>query len=139
MTLSSQRPGPVDLDRARPRVVIAFRALIDFVRSWAIMGAGARLALQWKMSFVPASASLAAQLFRASACRRHRLAFSSIDRIQQTLSTASISPVVDGMMAFVLLVMMWLYDPWLALLAVAITGIYAVNTRSRLPAVPRSE
>jgi ATP-binding cassette subfamily B protein RaxB len=55
--------------------------------------------------------------------------FTSIDRIQQTLSTASISPMVDGGMAFVLVAMMWLYDPWLAGLAIAATGIYAL-TRS---------
>jgi ATP-binding cassette subfamily B protein RaxB len=53
----------------------------------------------------------------------------SIDRIQQTLSTASISPVVDGVMAFALVGIMWLYDPWLAVLAIAMTSIYAL-TRS---------
>jgi ATP-binding cassette subfamily B protein RaxB len=42
------------------------------------------------------------------------------------LSTASISPVVDGLMAFVLVGMMWLYDPLLAGLAIAMTGIYAL-------------
>jgi ATP-binding cassette subfamily B protein RaxB len=55
--------------------------------------------------------------------------FLSIDRIQQTLSTASISPVVDGATAFVLVGMMWLYDPWLAVLALATTAVYA-GTRS---------
>jgi ATP-binding cassette, subfamily B, bacterial CvaB/MchF/RaxB len=52
--------------------------------------------------------------------------FISIDKIQQTLSTTSISPVVDGVMGFVLLGMMWLYDPWLALLAAGMTGMYAL-------------
>src|SRR5207248_8619802 len=47
----------------------------------------------------------------------------------QTLSTASISPVVDGAMSFVLLGMMWLYDPWHATLGLATTAIYA-GTRS---------
>ena len=31
-------------------LVLGFRALTDFVRSWAIMAAGAKLTLQWKMS-----------------------------------------------------------------------------------------
>ena len=31
-------------------LVLAFRALIDFVRSWAIMVAGSSLVLQWKLS-----------------------------------------------------------------------------------------
>jgi ATP-binding cassette subfamily B protein RaxB len=53
--------------------------------------------------------------------------FASIDRIQQTLSSASISPLVDGVMAFVLVGMMSLYDPWLAGLAIVTTGIYALT------------
>jgi ATP-binding cassette, subfamily B, bacterial CvaB/MchF/RaxB len=110
-------------------LVIAFRALIDFVRSWAIMVAGSSLTLQWKMSLFRHLLLLPLSFFE----RRHAgdiaSRFVSIDRIQQTLSTASISPVVDGAMAFVLVGIMWLYDPWLALLALATTVIYA-GTRS---------
>jgi ATP-binding cassette subfamily B protein RaxB len=110
-------------------LVIAFRALIDFVRSWAIMAAGSSLALQWKMSLFRHLLLLPLSFFE----RRHAgdiaSRFLSIDRIQQTLNTASISPVVDGAMAFVLVGIMWLYDPWLAVLAIATTVIYA-GTRS---------
>jgi ATP-binding cassette, subfamily B, bacterial CvaB/MchF/RaxB len=110
-------------------LVLAARALIDFVRSWAIMVAGSSLTLQWKMSLFRHLLLLPLSFFE----RRHAgdvaSRFMSIDRIQQTLSTASISPVVDGVMAFVLVGIMWLYDPWLAGLAIAMTGIYAL-TRS---------
>jgi ATP-binding cassette subfamily B protein RaxB len=110
-------------------LVLAFRALIDFVRAWAMMVAGSSLTLQWKMSLFKHLLHLPLSFFE----RRHAgdvaSRFSSIDRIQQTLSTASISPMVDGGMAFVLVAMMWLYDPWLAGLAIAATGIYAL-TRS---------
>ena len=108
-------------------LVLASRALIDFVRSWAIMVAGSSLTLQWKLSLFRHLLLLPLSFFE----RRHAgdLAsrFGSIDRIQQTLSTASISPVVDGVMAFVLLAIMWLYDPWLAGLAILTTGIYALT------------
>src|SRR6516165_2753015 len=108
-------------------LVLAFRALIDFVRSWAIMVAGSSLVLQWKLSLFQHLLLLPLSFFE----RRHAgdLAsrFSSIDRIQQTLSTASISPLVDGVMAFVLVAIMWLYDPWLAGLAIITTGIYALT------------
>ena len=110
-------------------LVLASRALIDFVRSWAIMVAGSSLTLQWKMSLFRHLLLLPLSFFE----RRHAgdvaSRFMSVDRIQQTLSTASISPVIDGVMAFVLLGTMWLYDPWLALLAITVTGIYAL-TRS---------
>jgi ATP-binding cassette, subfamily B, bacterial CvaB/MchF/RaxB len=107
--------------------VIACRALIDFVRSWAIMIAGSSLTLQWKMSLFRHLLLLPLSFFE----RRHAgdiaSRFMSIDRIQQTLSTASISPVVDGAMAFVLVAMMCLYDPWLAALAIAMTAVYALT------------
>jgi ATP-binding cassette subfamily B protein RaxB len=107
-------------------LVLAFRALIDFARSWTMMVAGSSLTLQWKMSLFRHLILLPLSFFE----RRHAgdvaSRFSSIDRIQQTLSTASISPVVDGVMAFVLVGMMWLYEPWLAGLAIVTTGIYAL-------------
>jgi ATP-binding cassette, subfamily B, bacterial CvaB/MchF/RaxB len=110
-------------------LVLAARALIDFVRSWAIMVAGSSLTLQWKMSLFRHLLQLPLSFFE----RRHAgdvaSRFASIDRIQQTLSTASISPMVDGVMAFVLVGIMWVYDPWLAVLAITMTGIYAL-TRS---------
>jgi len=108
-------------------LVLAFRALIDFVRSWAIMVAGSSLTLQWKLSLFRHLLLLPLSFFE----RRHAgdLAsrFASIDKIQQTLSTASISPVVDGGMALVLVAIMCLYDSWLAGLAIATTGVYALT------------
>ncbi|HWX26385.1 MAG TPA: peptidase domain-containing ABC transporter [Steroidobacteraceae bacterium] len=110
-------------------LLIVFRGLVDFVRGWAMMAAGSRLVLQWKMSLFRYLLLLPLSFFE----RRHTgdiaSRFLSIDRIQQTLSTASISPVVDGATAFVLVGMMWLYDPWLAVLALATTAVYA-GTRS---------
>jgi ATP-binding cassette subfamily B protein RaxB len=107
-------------------LVLASRAVIDFVRSWAIMVAGSSLTLQWKLSLFRHLLLLPLSFFE----RRHAgdvaSRFASIDRIQQTLSTASISPVVDGVMAFVLVAMMWLYDPWLACLAIITTIVYAL-------------
>ena len=92
-------------------LVIAFRALIDFVRSWAIMVAGSSLTLQWKMSLFRHLLLLPLSFFERRHAGEVASRFISIDRIQQTLSTASISPVVDGAMAFVLVGMMWLYEP----------------------------
>jgi ATP-binding cassette, subfamily B, bacterial CvaB/MchF/RaxB len=106
-------------------LLIVFRGLVDFVRSWAMMAAGSRLAVQWKMSLFRYLLLLPLSFFE----RRHTgdiaSRFLSIDRIQQTLNTTSLSPVVDGATTFVLVGMMWLYDPWLAMLAVATTSIYA--------------
>src|ERR1700727_742709 len=107
-------------------LVIAFRALIDFVRNWAIMVASSSLTLQWKMSLFRHLVLLPLSYFERRHAGEVASRFISIDRIQQTLTTASISPVVDGAMTFVLVGMMWLYQPWLAVLAIAITCLYAL-------------
>jgi ATP-binding cassette, subfamily B, bacterial CvaB/MchF/RaxB len=77
-------------------LALAFRAMIDFVRSWAILAASSTLTLCWKMSLFKHLLRLPLSFFE----RRHAgdLAsrFLSIDKIQQTLGTSSISPVVDG-------------------------------------------
>jgi ATP-binding cassette, subfamily B, bacterial CvaB/MchF/RaxB len=107
-------------------VALALRALIDFVRSWAMMVAGSSLTLQWKMSLFRHLLHLPLGFFD----RRHvgdvASRFSSLNTIQQTLSTASVFLVVDGVMASAIVGMMWLYSPWLAVLAITTTGIYAL-------------
>jgi ATP-binding cassette, subfamily B, bacterial CvaB/MchF/RaxB len=108
-------------------LVLAFRALIDFVRSSAIIVAGASLTLQWKMSLFRHLLLLPLSFFERRRAGDVASRFASIDRIQQTLNTASISPLVDGVMTFVLVGMMLLYDPWLAGLAIVTTGIYALT------------
>jgi ATP-binding cassette, subfamily B, bacterial CvaB/MchF/RaxB len=106
-------------------LLLAFRTLTDFIRSWTIMVAGSRLTLFWKMSLFSHLLRLPLDFFEKRHAGDVASRFTSLDRIQQTLSTASVSGVVDGVMAFALVAMMVLYDAWLALLAVATTTIYA--------------
>ena len=107
-------------------LVLAVRALIDFVRSWGILAASSTLTLYWKLSLFRHLLRLPLSYFERRNAGDVASRFISIDKIQQTLSTTSISPVVDGVMGFVLLGMMWLYAPWLATLAVAMSVIYAL-------------
>jgi ATP-binding cassette subfamily B protein RaxB len=107
-------------------LLVVFRAVIEYVRSWAILVAGSSLSLQWKMSLFQHLLKLPLSFFE----RRHvgdiASRFTSIDRIQQGLSATSISGLVDGTMATVLIAMMWIYDTWLTLIAVATTTLYAI-------------
>jgi ATP-binding cassette, subfamily B, bacterial CvaB/MchF/RaxB len=107
-------------------LILGFRALIDYVRSWSIMAAGARLTLQWKMSLFRHLLRLPLSFFE----RRHvgdlASRFMSLETIQKTLTTGPISGLVDGLMSVALVVMMWLYEPLLAMLAVGVMVIYAL-------------
>lgn len=107
-------------------LILGFRVLVDFVRSWCIMATGARLTLQWKMSLFRHLLRLPLSFFE----RRHvgdlASRFGSLDAIQRTLTTGPISGLVDGVMSVALVVMMWLYQPWLAMLAAGVMIIYAL-------------
>jgi ATP-binding cassette subfamily B protein RaxB len=106
-------------------LLLGLRTLTDFVRSWAIATSGSSWTLQWKMSLFNHLLRLPVSFFE----RRHAgdLAsrFTSFDTIQKTLNTTSITGLVDGVMAFAFVGMMWLYNAWLAALAVVMTAIYA--------------
>ena len=108
-------------------MILGFRALIDFVRSWSIMAIGATLTLQWKMSLFRHLIHLPLSFFE----RRHvgdlASRFMSLDVIQKTLTTGAISGLVDGLMSLGLIIMMWLYEPILAMLAVGVMVLYAIT------------
>jgi ATP-binding cassette subfamily B protein RaxB len=107
-------------------LILAFRAVIDFIRSWAIMATSAQLALHWKLSLFRHLLRLPLSFFERRNAGDVASRFISIDQIQHTLNGNSISPIIDGGMVFVFLGMMLLYDQWLALLVVGMTGIYAI-------------
>jgi ATP-binding cassette, subfamily B, bacterial CvaB/MchF/RaxB len=107
-------------------LVLGFRAFIDFVRSWTIMSAGAKLTLQWRMSLFRHLLRLPLSFFE----RRHvgdlASRFGSLDAIQHTLTTGVISGLVDGVMSIGLVAMMWLYSPLLAAIALGVMIVYAL-------------
>ena len=107
-------------------LLTGFRALVDFVRSWCVMAASAKLTLQWKMSLFRHLLQLPLSFFERRNVGDLASRFMSIDAIQRTLTTGAISGLMDGIMSVALIGMMWLYDPWLAVLAVGVMLAYAV-------------
>jgi ATP-binding cassette subfamily B protein RaxB len=105
-------------------LVLAFRAVIDVVRSWTILAATSLITLSWKTSLFRHLIALPLTFFERRNTGSIASRFISIDKIQQTLSTASISPVIDGVMALILVVMMSIYEPFLALLAIGTSVVY---------------
>ena len=107
-------------------LLLGFRVLTDYTRSWAILAAGARVTLQWKMSLFSHLMKLPLDYFE----RRHvgdiASRFTSIDTIQKTFTTGPVSGLVDGVMGPLLIVMMFLYSPRLALICLVTTALYAI-------------
>jgi ATP-binding cassette subfamily B protein RaxB len=107
-------------------LILFFHVLTEFVRSWAIIVAGAKLTIQWKMSLFRHLLHLPLGFFE----RRHvgdlASRFGSLDIMQKTLTTGPISGVIDGVMSIGLVVMMWIYNATLALLALGVMVIYGL-------------
>jgi ATP-binding cassette, subfamily B, bacterial CvaB/MchF/RaxB len=107
-------------------LLLGFRVLTDYTRSWAILAAGSRVTLQWKMSLFSHLMKLPLDYFE----RRHvgdiASRFTSIDTIQKTFTTGPVSGLVDGVMGPVLIVMMFVYSPRLTIICLATTAVYAI-------------
>ena len=82
-----------------------------YVRSWAILAAGAQVTLQWKLSLFSHLMKLPLDFFE----RRHvgdiASRFTSIDTIQKNFTAGPVSGLVDEIMGPLLIVMMFLYSP----------------------------
>jgi ATP-binding cassette subfamily B protein RaxB len=107
-------------------LLLGFRALVDFVRSWCVMAASSNLTLQWKMSLFRHLLQLPLSFFERRNVGDLASRFMSLDAIQRTLTTGAVSGLMDGIMSVALVGMMWLYDPWLAVLAVGVMVAYAL-------------
>jgi ATP-binding cassette, subfamily B, bacterial CvaB/MchF/RaxB len=96
------------------------------LRAWMLMYLGTTLNLQWRANVLTHLLSLPARYFE----RRHLgdivSRFGAIDTIQQTLTTAFLSAIVDGLMATVTLAMMFVYSPPLACVALATMTLYGL-------------
>ncbi len=108
-------------------LILAFRVVIDFVRSWSIMAVGTTLTLQWKMSLFRHLIHLPLSFFERRNVGDLASRFTSLEVIQKTLTTGAISGLVDGLMSVGLLAMMWLYEPLLAMLAVGVMVLYGIS------------
>jgi ATP-binding cassette subfamily B protein RaxB len=108
-------------------LLLGFRVLTEYTRSWAVLTAGARITLQWKTSLFNHLMKLPLDFFE----RRHVgdivSRFTSIDTIQKTFTTGPVSGLVEGIMGPLLMVMMFLYSPMLAAICAGTTAVYAIS------------
>ncbi|MGH8780192.1 peptidase domain-containing ABC transporter [Paraburkholderia sp.] len=96
------------------------------MRTWALMYLGTTLNIQWRANVFTHLLSLPVQYFE----RRHLgdvvSRFGAVDTIQQTLTTAFLSAVIDGLMTIVTLAMMFVYSWKLALIALVTMLLYGL-------------
>lgn len=99
---------------------------INTLRAWVIMYFSTTLSVQWRGNVFSHLLRLPVQYFEKRHLGDIVSRFGSIDVIQKTLTTSFIEALLDGLMAVVTLVMMFIYSPalaWIAIIAMLLYGL----------------
>ncbi len=99
---------------------------IGTLRSWVIMHMSTTLNLQWRANIFSHLLRLPVDYFEKRHLGDVVSRFGSIDVIQKTLTTAFVEGILDGLMTVVTLVMMFIYSPSLAWIAVGAMALYGI-------------
>jgi ATP-binding cassette, subfamily B, bacterial CvaB/MchF/RaxB len=100
------------------------KTAVSLVRSWILLHMSTTLNVQWVANVMEHLLQLPVAFFE----KRHMgdivSRFGSISTIQQTLTTTFVAGVIDGLMAVVTLVMMFIYSSTLGFIALAAVLLY---------------
>lgn len=99
---------------------------IGALRSWVIMHLATTLNVQWRANVFSHLLRLPVEYFEKRHLGDVVSRFGSIDVIQKTLTTSFVEGILDGMMTIVVLIVMFIYSPLLAWIAVAAMALYGI-------------
>jgi len=107
-------------------LLLIVQQIFGTLRSWILLHIGTNLSLQWRTNVFAHLVRLPVAYFE----RRHLgdivSRFGAVDEIQSKLTASFFSALIDGLMSAVTLVMMFIYSPPLAWLAVGAMVAYAL-------------
>ncbi|MCA0401863.1 MAG: peptidase domain-containing ABC transporter [Proteobacteria bacterium] len=105
-------------------VLLFLQVAATLVRSWATLKFGSSLVLQWKVALFDHLLRLPMGFFE----RRHVgdvvSRFGSLDTARQTLTSSTISALLDGVMSIALLGMMAFYGGWLVIIPLVSVSLF---------------
>ena len=108
-------------------LLAVMKVLVGTVRSWALMHIGATLNFQWRANTFTHLMRLPVQYFQKRHVGDIQSRFGSIDQVQNTVTSAFIEALLDGVMSIVILIMMYVYSPLLATIALCTMVLYTVS------------
>ncbi len=108
-------------------LLMLMQQAVGGVRSWVMMHMSTLINVQWRSNVFGHLLRLPTQYFEKRHLGDVVSRFSAVDTIQQTLTTAFLSAILDGVMAIATLVMMLIYSPTLAAIAAISMILYALG------------
>ncbi|WP_288380891.1 peptidase domain-containing ABC transporter [uncultured Acinetobacter sp.] len=107
-------------------LLIILSSLISLLQAWVIMHMATTLNVQWKANIFHHLVNLPTTFFQKRHLGDIISRFGSIDAIQRTLTTSFITAILDGLMTIFTLILMFVYSPKLAWIAVISMLLYAI-------------
>ncbi len=108
-------------------LLLLMQQAVSRVRAWVMMHMSTLLGVQWQANVFSHLLRLPAQYFEKRHLGDVVSRFGAVNSIQQTLTAAFLSAVLDGLMTVATLGMMLLYSPPLAAIAIAAMSLYALG------------
>lgn len=105
-------------------VIYFIKNIINIIRSWFLMYLGNRLNLQWKENILTHLFSLPIQYFEKRHVGDITSRVNSIDNIQRVLTTSFIESFLDGIMSFIIIIILFMYSPLLASIVIFSMFLY---------------
>lgn len=100
---------------------------ITIVRSWVVMYMSTTLNVQWQGNVFTHLLRLPVAYFEKRHLGDVVSRFGAVKHIQNTLTTSFLEAILDGVMTIVTLVLMFIYSPLLAWIAIAAMALYGLG------------
>lgn len=107
-------------------LLMILSSLISLLQAWVVMHMATTLNIQWKANIFHHLVNLPTNFFQKRHLGDIISRVSSIDAIQRTLTTSFLTAILDGLMTIFTLILMFMYSPKLAWIAIITMLIYAV-------------
>ena len=108
-------------------LLMLMQQVVGTTRSWVIMYMGTMINVQWRANVFAHLVNLPMQYFEKRHLGDVVSRFGAVDDIQRTLTTSFLEAILDGIMAVVTLIVMFIYSPVLGWIAVGAMTLYAIS------------
>lgn len=108
-------------------LLMLMQQAISTVRAWVIMHMSTTLNVQWRANIFSHLIRLPVDYFEKRHLGDVVSRFGAIDQIQHTLTSTFIEAILDGVLTIATLVMMFLYSPTMAWIAIAAMALYGLG------------
>lgn len=108
-------------------ILMLMQQAITTIRAWVIMHMATNLNVQWRANIFAHLIRLPVDFFEKRHLGDVVSRFGAIDQIQRTLTSTFVEALLDGLLTIVTLVMMFLYSPQMAWIAIGAMVLYALG------------